>query len=221
MKNRTTIILLIVILLITAVVSLLVYPRLPEQVASHWNEQGQANGYSGRLVGVLLMPAILLVTAILLLCLPAIDPLKANIAVFRGTYNLFIILFAGFMAYMHILTLLWNLKVAFSFNAALAPAFGMLMYFCGVLLGKARRNFFIGIRTPWTLSSDVVWSKTHRLGSILFRIAGILAAFGLLFPKYMFALLFIPVLFAALIPVVYSYFVFRSESGVSRETIQK
>ena len=122
MKNRTTIILLIIIVLFTAVASLLAYQQLPEQVASHWNAQGQANGYSSRLMGVLYMPIILLVTSVLLLCLPAIDPLKANITVFRGTYNLFIILFAGFMAYMHILTLLWNLEVAFSFNAAMAPA---------------------------------------------------------------------------------------------------
>ncbi len=220
MKNQTTLILLFIILVFAATAGLLAFPHLPEMVASHWNARGQADGFSSRLFGVLFLPAILLLFFVLSLVLPSIDPLKANIAQFRGEYNRFIIVFAAFMAYLQILTLLWNLRVTFSFNAALAPAFGLLMYTTGVLVGKARRNFFIGIRTPWTLSSDTVWRKTHRLGSVLFRISGVLSALGLLFPGYFVLLLLVPALVAGLVPVIYSYILFRKETNVSRETIQ-
>jgi uncharacterized membrane protein len=97
-------------------------------------------------------------------------------------------------------------------NQFLVPGLGIFIYACGVLLGKAKRNFFIGIRTPWTLSSDTVWAKTHLLGGWLFKISGVIAILGILFPDLAFYFLLVPLLAASAIAVLYSYILFRSEA---------
>ena len=86
------------------------------------------------------------------------------------------------------------------------PALGILFYYCGVLIENAKRNWFIGIRTPWTLSSDSVWEKTHKIGGKLFKIAGIIALFGIFFPNYTFLFVLIPVVSVAIYTAAYSYF---------------
>jgi uncharacterized membrane protein len=92
------------------------------------------------------------------------------------------------------------------------PAMGLLFVFVGVLLRQAKRNFSIGIRTPWTLSSDAVWDKTHRLGAVLFIVSGIVAALGAFFPgQTAYFLVLAPVLVSSLVLVVYSYVLWRAE----------
>jgi uncharacterized membrane protein len=91
----------------------------------------------------------------------------------------------------------------------MVPAFAILFYYAGILIEKSKRNYFIGIRTPWTLTSDEVWDKTHRLGGKSFKAAGIASLAGLLFPKIAFYLVIGLVLTAAIISVVYSYLIWR------------
>ena len=76
------------------------------------------------------------------------------------------------MSYIHLLTLLWNLGWIFDLVAWMSPAFAVLLFFAGVLMGKAQSNWFIGIRTPWTLSDNRVWEQTHRIGGIAFKVCG-------------------------------------------------
>ena len=94
----------------------------------------------------------------------------------------------------------------------LAPAFGVLFYCLGILLGNAKRNWFVGIRTPWTLSSDVVWDKTHKMGGKLFKAAGVVAFLGVLVPAYALLLVIVPVIAVAVYTFVYSYFEFVKQS---------
>jgi uncharacterized membrane protein len=197
------------------VLSLAVYPRLPDQVASHWNAANQVDGTMPRFWGAFLMPMITLVMLGLLLLIPAIDPLKDNIAQFRSSFNVFIVLIVAFLLYLHILTTLWNLGVqGFRMSTALLPAMGLLFIFIGSLLRRAKRNYSIGIRTPWTLSSDSVWDKTHRLGALLFVISGLLAALGAFLPGPLAYLLVMgPVLLSTLVLLVYSYVLWRAEQA--------
>jgi uncharacterized membrane protein len=82
------------------------------------------------------------------------------------------------------------------------------------MLRKAKRNFFIGIRTPWTLSSDRVWEETHRLGSVLFMISGALALVGGFFGGMLsFWLLFVPLMGSTIFLLIYSYFLYQRETG--------
>jgi uncharacterized membrane protein len=188
--------------------------QLPDQMASHWNTYDQVDGYISKFWGVFLMPLITLGMLVLFLVLPGIDPLKANIAQFRESFNLFIVLIVAFMLYIHGLTLAWSLGYQdFKMSTAMLPFMGVLFIAIGFMLRKAKRNFFIGIRTPWTLSSDSVWDKTHQLGSVLFMASGAFAIIGGVFGgTTAFWLMFVPLIGSSLFLVIYSYVLYRAET---------
>lgn len=212
MSTKATSISVIVLILSTLILSLALMPYLPERMASHWNAQNQVDGYTSRIWGVLLLPMVTIAMYLLFLLIPNIDPLKHNIAAFRPTFNTFILLMVLFMVYIHGLTLLFNLGYQFNMGTAMLPAMGVLFYFIGVLTGKAQRNFFIGIRTPWTLANDKVWDETHRLGSLLFKISGVLTVIGAFLGDYAIWFVLVPILGTSIFLVVYSYVLFQRET---------
>lgn len=216
MTTKFASIVVLVLIVLALLAGALLWNRLPEQMASHWNANDQVDGTMPRFWGVALMPLVTLGMFALFLILPAIDPLKANIAKFRGSFNLFIVLIVLFMLYIHALTLAWSLGYQnFRMSAAMLPFMGILFIFIGTMLRQAKRNFFIGIRTPWTLSSDSVWDKTHQLGSVLFMISGAFAFIGAFIGGVTaFLLIFIPLIGSTLFLVVYSYLLYRSETNV-------
>jgi uncharacterized membrane protein len=100
-------------------------------------------------------------------------------------------------------------------SGAMLPAIGLLFIFIGFMLRQAKRNFFIGIRTPWTLSSDTVWNETHRVGAVLFMISGGFAFLGGLFGgTAAFWLMFAPIIGSTVFLLVYSYILYRRETNV-------
>jgi uncharacterized membrane protein len=214
MNTRLTTILVLVLILAATVAGLSLWNRLPEQMASHWNINDQVDGYMSKFWGVFLMPLITLGMLLLFLVIPNIDPLKANIAQFRDVFNLFIVLLVGFMVYIYALTLLWNLGYTnFGLGKAMMPALGVLFIFVGYMLRKAKRNYFIGIRTPWTLSSDKVWDETHRLGAVLFIISGLLAFIGGFFGGMIaFWMMFVPLIGSTIFLLIYSYVLYQGET---------
>lgn len=214
MSTRTTNILVLILIAAATLAGLLLWDRLPDQMASHWNINDQVDDYMPKFWGVFLMPLVTLGMFLLFLVIPSIDPLKANIAAFRETFNAFITLIIAFMVYLHGLTLAWNLGYQnFKMSMAMLPFMGVLFIFIGYLLKRAKRNWFIGIRTPWTLSSDRVWDETHRLGSALFMASGALALVGSLFGGMTaFWLMFAPLMGSTLFLVVYSYVLYRRET---------
>jgi len=185
------------------------WPHLPEQVPSHWNAAGQVDGYSGRAVGAFLLPAIMAGLGALLWFLPRIDPLKKNIEKFRAEYDVFIAVFELYFLMLYVVTILIALGVALSMNVAISLGMGLLYIDIGWMVGRARRNFFIGIRTPWTLMNDEVWKKTHALGSKLFIAAGVIAMLGVFFPDQAIWFIVVPSLAAAFATVVYSYVLYQ------------
>ena len=214
MTTKTTSIITLVLIALALLAGALLWNQLPDQMASHWNINDQVDGYISRFWGVFLMPLVTLGMFALFLVVPNIDPLKANIAQFRETFNIFIALIVAFMLYIHGLTLAWSLGYQdFKMSAAMLPFMGILFIAIGYLLRQAKRNFFIGIRTPWTLSSDLVWDKTHQLGSALFMLSGAFAILGGFFGGVTaFWLMFVPLIGSSLFLVVYSYILYRSET---------
>jgi uncharacterized membrane protein len=214
MSTRNTSIIVLSLIAISIVAGVLLWNQLPDLMASHWNANDQVDGYMPKFWGVFMMPLMVLGMYVLFLVIPGIDPLKANIAQFRGAFNLFIVLISVFMLYIHGLTLAWSLGYQdFKMSAAMLPFMGVLFIFIGYMLRQAKRNFFIGIRTPWTLSSDTVWEKTHQLGSVLFMVSGALAFIGsFLGGELAFWLFFVPLMGSALFLVIYSYILYRSET---------
>ena len=214
MSTKTTSIIVLTLIAIALIAGVVLWDRLPEQMPSHWNINDQVDGYTSRFWGVFLMPLITLGMFVLFLVIPNIDPLKGNIAQFRGTFNIFIVLIVAFMLYIHGLTLAWGLGYqSFKLSTAMLPFMGVLFIAIGYMLRQAKRNFFIGIRTPWTLSSDTVWDKTHQLGSSLFMGSGGLAIVGgFIGGISAFLLMFIPLIGSTIFLVIYSYVLYRRET---------
>ncbi len=214
MSTKTTIIISAILIAIAFIAGVALWNQFPDQMASHWNANDQVDGTMPKFWGVFMMPLITLGMAALFLIIPNIDPLKANVAQFRETFNIFIVLIIAFMLYVHGLTLAWSLgNTSFKMSTAMLPFMGVLFIAVGSLLRKAKRNFFIGIRTPWTLSSDTVWDKTHQLGATLFMVSGALAIIGGFFGGMIaFWLLFVPLMGSSLFLVVYSYVLYRRET---------
>ncbi|MGA2935342.1 MAG: SdpI family protein [Methanomicrobiales archaeon] len=199
------------ILILTFAIAIVAYPYLPDRLASHWGVSGEVNGYLPKIWGLFIVPVISAALTLLFLLIPRIDPLGKNIAKFMDAYEQFVVIILAFLFYVSLLTILWNTGMRFSIGQVLSPAFAVLFYACGILIGKAKRNWFIGIRTPWTLSSDRAWDKTHAIGGKLFRIAGVLALGGILLPGIAWLFLLGPILLISGYLVVYSYLEYRRE----------
>ena len=206
--KKTTILALIIIIL-SFLISIYFYPQLPDQMASHWNSKGEVDDYMSKFWGSFLMPIVSLGILLLFIFIPKIDPLKKNIQAFRKYYDMFIIIMILFLFYIHILTLLWSLNIKYNMTQMLIPAIAILFYYISILMKNSKRNWFIGIRTPWTLSNDKVWEKTHKLGSKLFKISAIIILIGTFFEKYFILFIIAPVLFTTVSSIIYSYFEYK------------
>jgi uncharacterized membrane protein len=194
------------VILLSFIVGIFFYPRVPEQVASHWNSQGEGDVYLPKFWGLFLIPlASLVIFVFFMFILPRVDPLRDNIEKFRRYYDEFVGFLMGFLFYLQLLTVLWNCGFKFSLLQFLAPALGALFYLSGTLLGNAEPNWSIGIRTPWTLGSEEVWKKTHHVSGVLLKAAGAVTALGIIFPKYMLFLILGSIVVFGVFTIGYSY----------------
>ncbi len=211
MNMRKSEILIMVLILLSFISGIYFYPQMPEKMASHWNAQGEVDGYMSKFWGLFFMPFILIGLSLLFIAIPRIDPLKANIEKFRKYYDGFIILFLIFMLAIYFQVILWNVGIKISPNIIFPIGLGLLFFYIGILCENAKRNWFIGIRTPWTLSSERVWEKTHKIGGKLFKIAGVVAVVGVFFQSYAVFFILVPVILVAAYTIVYSYFEYQKE----------
>ncbi len=210
MNTRLATIVALFIPLGAAVVAYYFYPELPDRIVTHWNASGDADGYMGKFWGVVMFPIILGALSILFFVLPTIDPLKENVKAFRPYYNLLIIAILVFLAYAGALSFVWNLGARFDFGKWLMPGLGILLFILGTILPHTKRNWFVGIRTPWTLSSDAVWEKTHIFSGRIFRALGVLATLGTMFASNGFFIVFISAIVVSVVAMfLYSYMFFR------------
>lgn len=213
MKKNTTLVVLGVTVILAAVASFVVYDQLPPNPATHWNMQGEADGFGTRFEAAFLLPIILLGAGLLLIYLPYLDPLRRNIEQFKDAYYQFIVMFVVFFLIVHGMVLASNLGLEINLTRLIAPAIGLLYIFIGGLMKHAKRNYMIGIRTPWTLSNEKVWDDTHRLGAKLFRGAGVIALAGVFFPNISMWFVLIPAIGISVIVLVYSYVRFAREES--------
>ncbi len=199
----------LVLVLLSFIVAGYLYPQMPDEMASHWNAKGEVDDYMSKFWGLFLMPIVLLGLWIMFLLIPKIDPLKENIEKFRRYFDGFIILITVYMLYIYLLTLLWNKGITFDMTRAITPAIGVLFYYVGVLVENAEMNWFIGIRTPWTLSDEEVWNETHKRGGKLFKIAGVITLLGLAIPSLAIFFMIVPVMLVSFYTIAFSYFEYQ------------
>lgn len=182
---------------------------MPDQIAIHWNISGEADGYGSKLVGLFLIPAIELLIIPLFLVLPRIDPKTPKEKMIKS-YDWFIVVFTLYMFYVFGLSTAWNLGYRFDFMRLLVPMLGTLFIGIGYILGDIEMNWFMGIRTPWTMSNRIVWEETHRVGGRLFKISGLLAFGGVFFSGWVSLVLAVfPVMFSGVYVVLFSYLKYR------------
>ncbi|MFC7133817.1 MULTISPECIES: SdpI family protein [Salinibaculum] len=197
------------IVLLTGVASVVVYPDLPEQMAIHFDGSGQPDDYLTKPLAAALMPVLGLLVVGLFAAIPRLDPLGENFAEFERYYDLVAVVTVGILAYVHALVLGYNLGYRFDVAQVLAPVLSVVAVTFGYVVENARQNWFVGIRTPWTLSSETVWTRTNERSGVLFKLAGLVALLAVPFPEYFTALAIAPLALAALIPTAYSYVLYR------------
>lgn len=212
MSTKTSYIVTVFLFLASVAMAVLVFPYLPESVASHWNSAGEADGYMSRFWGVFLLPFILVGLALFFYTLPKIDPLRQNVSVFRREYNLVIVAILMFLFFLHALTLMWNSGARFDMGTFVVSGISALFVVIGYALPRTKRNWFFGVRTPWTLSSDSVWDATHRLAGKLFIGMGCISfASVVFFPDRGFLIFFSLIVLTFLTTLIYSYVAYRNE----------
>jgi uncharacterized membrane protein len=210
MNTKSTNLIIGILTLLSFGIAAWAYPQLPGVIAGHWNAAGQVDGYMPKFWGLLLMPMIVAVLWLLFTVIPNIDPFKANFAAFRRQYNLLVLIIVFVMLIIDKLTLLWNFGYRFPFANAIDALFGLLFIGIGALMPSMKRNFFMGIRTPWTLASEKVWDETHRRGGKVFLVAGVVALLSAFLPAETGTFIAVGTLIVAGVwTVIDSYLIYR------------
>jgi len=199
------------------VAAAIAYPLLPEQIPTHWNISGVADGWSPKWPGTFVLPLIAAAMWLLLRFLPRIDPRKSHYERFTDTYWYFLNFIALFLAALQ----LFSYRVAMAEGGTGPLGINLLIGFLFIGLGnvmpRLKSNWWMGIRTPWTLESENVWRSTHRVGGISFVIAGVLLIVGGFVGGAGIRawLIGMAIAFAAGVPFVYSYVAWKKEQEIN------
>lgn len=164
MNSRHRFLIVAGVVVLAGVVSDLAAPDLPARLAMHWDAAGQPDGTMSKPVALALVPTLTVVFLVGFAIIPRIGPLKENIASFRPVYDWFVVVFTVYMTVIHGGIIVFNLGYEFDFTHLILAAVAGLIYLVDIVLTYAERNWFVGIRTPWTLSSDEVWERTNQFG---------------------------------------------------------
>lgn len=211
-RNKTQLILSSFITLLPVLAGLLLWDRLPEKFATHWCFDGQPNGFSSLPFAVFGPPVILLAIHFLCIFVTAKDPKNRD----RNRKPFGMVLW--------IIPIMSNLACALMFSLALGAkfsvgrvmnlAFGLMFLVIGNYLPKCRQNYTIGIKVPWTYTSEENWNATHRFGGRVWMAGGLLILLFSFLPRaFGIPLMFIAMIVLAAIPVVYSYLFYRRQKA--------
>jgi len=184
------------------------YPHLPATVPLHWDAHGRVNGWGPKWELFLWGPGMMSLIVVMFSALPWLSPKKFEVDSFRSTYLYIMVVLVAMMAYINLLVLAAAMGMAHDMNRAILGGVSLLIALMGNVLGKVRRNFYIGIRTPWTIASEHVWNLTHRFAAKTFFAAG-LVALALTVLGSPFWVPFAAILTGALAPAVYSLILYK------------
>lgn len=203
------------IVLLSFITGAYFYAQMPDKMASHWGMSGEVDGYMDKPVALFFMPVLSLFMLGLFSVLPSLDPMKKNYKAFEKEYDGMVLVMVAFLYYLYLLTIAYNMGMNIDLMKYLAPAFGAMFIYLGVVLKKAKQNWFVGIKTPWTLSSEKVWDKTHSICAKLFMAAGVVAMLGAIFDGLFIASVALLVAIAVF-SFAYSYIEFEREKKAKK-----
>jgi uncharacterized membrane protein len=217
LSNRIPIIASIAIFIAAAALSLWAWTRTPPGTLSpvHFNAAGEADRYGGKWEAFGIIPSLLIGMGLLFAFLPKLDPRGEYILRSRRAYHTIWLATMFFFLLLHIALVAVALGASLNISTIMLTAMGLMFLVIGSSLGKIQRNYTMGIRTPWTIDSELVWNKTHRLGGRLFVIAGAICILAVVFLEATIAFIVAmsSLLASTFIAVVYSYWVWRQEKS--------
>lgn len=222
MNLRPMLIASAVVLLLMFGLSAYAWGQIPagEQIPIHWGPDGQPDGWGGRFEGLLMMPTIVAATVGLLAIVPRIDPRRNNIAQSKTAY---FATWGGLLLFflvMHTSAIMSILGRAVNMSIVVGIFMGILFIVMGNYMGKIRSNFMFGVRTPWTLTSELSWNKTHRLIGRLFFATGLLTLIAAIvgLETWVIGLILVGTIGSSVISTIYSYIVWRNDPAVQQQS---
>lgn len=200
---------------LSVLIGVFAYPYLPDQMPMHWNINGEVDGYWDKQYAAFFPPLLMIVLMVLFIFMPRIDPKKENYKKFSGSYTIFITIMNMFFLLLQSVTISYGLGVNIDISLVVNLGIGLLFIVLGNYLPRIKHNYFIGVRTPWTLANEKTWRKTHQLSGKLFVVAGILlVAMSFLPGIYKFTGMLVVVLSTVLIATIASYVFFNRYKNV-------
>lgn len=212
----------LLVILAQVVISIATYPFLPPNVPSHWGISGQVNGYMPRWLNAIFYPGISLFLLLVLRGAMRISPQFGQASARRANQtivNLILVAILLFMLVLQLVTTSIALGAKVDVTLVISLAVSVLFIVLGNYLGKLRRNFWAGIRTPWTLASDTVWERTHRLGGWLFVATGFIGLITSFIPPLRLWGLFVPLILLVIVTTAYSYYAYRRYTVDGKEPL--
>ena len=208
--NKKLVLFTSILILLPSLVGCVFWNQLPEEIPTHFNLLGQADGYNHKVFAIFGLPALMLLMHWVLLFLMVKDPKSSNISSKIQVLIYWIIPFVSCLSMISI----YGESLGYSMmSGLLAQIFmGVVMIVIGNYLPKTHRNYIIGIRLPWTLESDKNWRKTHRLAGKIWVLGGLLLFLNSFMQLYVYWVFFLTLFFVVIIPSVYSYQLSKLES---------
>ncbi|MGG0479368.1 SdpI family protein [Priestia megaterium] len=203
------------ITLLTLVAWLIALPHLPATMPIHWGANGEADGFATKINAMILTVGIMVLIYFIIAFVPRIDPRKENYKYFSKTYNIVLNAVLLLFFFVNMSTILQGLgyNVPMSYIAPIMA--GLVFIIIGNYLQRVRSNYFMGIRTPWTLSNETVWKKTHRLSGKLFFIGGLLILISAFLPDgYKSVIMWGSIVLCVAVPYLYSYLAYKKEMNM-------
>jgi uncharacterized membrane protein len=196
------------VILATFAGTVVAYTQLPSMVPLHWNAHGEINGWGPKWTLFLSGPGMIAAVVALFSVIPWLSPKKFAVDTFRATYLYIMIAVVAMLAYVHLLVLASSLGITLDVSRAVEGGVCLLVALLGNVMGKVRRNFFVGVRTPWTIADERVWNATHRLAARTFFAGGLLGLLAVVL-RAPFWLPIATILTGALVPVFYSLLIYK------------
>jgi uncharacterized membrane protein len=189
------------------------YPVLPSSLPVHYGINGQPDRYGSRnefVLVVLMLQAVAAIMYLLIKFLPRIDP-KRKARYSQNTFGKLSLAILIFITLINLTFIYSAVHIEFKMQKLMYPMIGLLFAYLGNIMHSIKPNYFVGIRTPWTLESEETWRKTHQLAGKIWLPGGVFIAFIslLLSPRSVSIFFSVMVFFMALIPVIYSYVYFK------------